>query len=195
MNADTQTGGQRDSPWHCPQSTVPGNNSSLYGTLAHTQQKRSRLRASIPDTFPLFPPSFLHILHPPSQFPCPPTLLPPSLPPSITSCLCFGSRRGKSQGCSSREQCCHGVGVRKRKKRKLGHCPGRIKQGLLCAAPEWSEAGERDRKTGGQVDGIVVCSSVRCPLLLISGLSRKPEGLSLCSTAGFDYIDNWQEIT
>lgn len=71
---DKQTDGQRDSPWHCPQSTVLGNNSPLFMGL---WQKRSRLRASIPDTFPLFPPSFLHILHPPSQFPCPPTLLSP----------------------------------------------------------------------------------------------------------------------
>lgn len=58
---DKQTDGQRDSPWHCPQSTVLGNNSPLFMGL---WQKRSRLTASIPDTFPLFPPSFLHILHP-----------------------------------------------------------------------------------------------------------------------------------
>lgn len=163
--------------------------------LWHTQQRRSRLRASILDTFPLFIPSFLHILHSSHNPPCLPTLLPPLHPlPSITSCLYFGSRRSKSQGCSSREQCCHGVGVREKKKGKLGHCPERIRQGLLCAVPEWSEVGEGVRKTGGQVDGWVVCSGVRCPLLLSNMLSRKPVGHSLFFTAVFDYIDNWQEI-
>lgn len=34
-------------------------------SLWDSQQTRSRLRASIPDTFPLRPPSILHVLHPP----------------------------------------------------------------------------------------------------------------------------------
>ena len=81
---------------------------------------------------------------------------------------------------------------KKERKKKLGHCPRRIRQGLLCAAPEWTEVGERDRKTGAQVDGQVVSTGVRYPLLLINRQSRKTS--DLCSAAVFDYIDTWQEI-
>lgn len=110
-------------------------------------QKRSRLGASIPDTFSLFLPSFLHILHPlPHNSPIPHR-------PLVTSCLCFGS---KSLGCSSREQRCYGVRVKK----KNGHCPGRIRQGLLCAAPEWSKVGERRKTWGGCEPWCQVSSTV-----------------------------------
>lgn len=52
----------------------------------------------------------------PLQLPCLLTLSPDSLLPSITSCLCYGSRRGKSQGCSPQEQCCYETTVSKKKK-------------------------------------------------------------------------------
>lgn len=111
---------QRDGPWQCPQSEVRGNNSSISMRLWHTQQKRARLRATIPATFPLFPPSFLQILQPLLQFSCPqlsPLLV--RLPQSLLAFV-FGSRRSKSQGCSSQEQCCHGVAVKKKKGKKVG---------------------------------------------------------------------------
>lgn len=123
--------------------------------LRHTQQKRSRLRASILDTFPLFPPSFLHILHS-SHNPLSPNSTPPLHPlPSITSCLCFGSRRSKSQGCSSQEQCCHGVGVRE-KKRKIGAL-SREDQTRAPLCSSWVEWGRRKRQKDWGTGGWVGC--------------------------------------
>lgn len=70
----------RDSPWRCPQSTVLGNNSRL---CMGPWQERSRLRASIPDTFPLFPPSIPPNPPPPASPPSP--AYPPGLLPTLLS--------------------------------------------------------------------------------------------------------------
>lgn len=80
--------GESDGPWRCRQFTVPGNNSLLFVWL---WLKKSRLRASIPDTFPLFPPSFLRILHLSHNSPC----LPNCLLTLHYFSLCFGRRRSK----------------------------------------------------------------------------------------------------
>lgn len=57
---DTETDG-RTVPGSARSLQSRGNNSGLSMGL---WQERSRLRASIPETFPLFPPSFLQIPHP-----------------------------------------------------------------------------------------------------------------------------------
>lgn len=132
--------------------TVPGSAHSLRSRGNNSQlsiglwQERSRLRASIPETFPLFPPSFLQILHPLphpplSQLPC------SSLPFNITSSLCLVSRRSKSQGFSSREEGCYGAWFLEGGK-KWWIVQGGFGQGPLCAAPVSS-------KVRGQVDGSV----------------------------------------
>lgn len=115
--------GQRDVP------PVHSNNSLFF--MGHCG-RRSLASWPPPKTPSIIPPSPSS----PTQSlwsgdsPPPPSLPPPSPPPSITLSLCFGRGRGKSQGCSSREQCCHGVRVKKKKE----NWPGRIKQGLLCAS-------------------------------------------------------------
>lgn len=72
---DTETDRRTD------RQTVPGSAHSLQSRGHNSRlsiglwQERSCLRASIPETFPLFPPSFLQILHPPAS----PSTLPAPL--------------------------------------------------------------------------------------------------------------------
>lgn len=159
----------RDSPWRCPQSTVLGNNSPL---CMGPWQERSRLRASIPDTFPLFPPSI-----PPNPSP-PASQFPPQCTPPASSQLFSPSRHNFFPLFWEQEEQKSRLLVTGRgllwslvkiggKKGKLGRCPGLgLDKGSLCAAAERSEVRR------GQVDGWVACSGVRCHLLLVNSPSR-----------------------
>lgn len=186
-SGDIQTDGQRHSPWHCPQSTVRVITLlSLWDSGTHG---RGRLASEPPSQAPS------HYSLPHSSISFIPLTIP--LSPNSPSLHNFLPLFCEQEGQKSRLLVTGTVlpwsRGKKKKGRKLGHCPGRMKQGLLCAA-EWIEAGEGDRKRGVQVDGYVVCSGVRCPSLLINRLPPEPVGLSSFPTAVFDYIDYWQEI-
>lgn len=137
---------------HRDRRTVPGSARSLQSRGNNSWfsiglwQERSRLRASVPETSPLFPPSFLQILHPLAHPPHPPPQLPcSSLPFNVTSSFCFVSRRSKSQGSSSRGEGCYGTWFSKRK--TLVDCPGRVwtRASLCCSRKQQGEG------TGGWV--------------------------------------------
>lgn len=141
---DTETDGQ----------TVPGSAHSLRSRGNNSRlsmglwQERSRLRAFIPETFPLFPPSFLQILHP---LPHPPPLRLPcsSLPFNITSSLCLVGRRSKSQGFSSREEGCYGAWFLEEK--KMVDCSGRVwTRAPLCCSSEQQGEGTGGWSVGGE---------------------------------------------
>lgn len=171
--------GRETTPWRCPQPTVLGYNSSLYGTLAHTtegvspQSLHPRHLPIIPSFIPPYPSS-------PSQFPC-----PPSSPSLHNFLLCFGSKRW---GCPSREQCCHGVRVKKKERKKENW--GTVQGGSNKSSSVLLSSGvrrERDRKRGGQVDG---CAQ-KCQVSFTVDQQAAPQvtgSLYFSPTAGCDYI-------
>lgn len=140
---------------HTERDTVPGTAHSVitlalfYGTRVNTMEEEVSPQSLHLRHLPIIPSLGPPCPSTPIQLPCLLTLSPASLLPSITSCLCFRSRRARSQGCPSREQCCYETKVGERERKKLGQCPGTIKQGLLCAAPARTEAENRKTERGG----------------------------------------------
>lgn len=151
---------ERDDPWHCPQSTVlVVTLPSLWDSGTHWQ-RRSRLRASIPDTFPLFPLSFLHILHPLVL------LLPLVLLSLHNFWPLFWEQAGqKVRGCSSQQHCCHGFRVWKKKKSGALSREEQTRAALCCCCRA-ERGGRGDVETGGAaVSGVLCCPSTGCVTL------------------------------
>lgn len=139
---------ERDSPWHCPQCH---NSCSLLWDSGEHNGRRG-LASEPPSQTPS------HYTLPRSSVSFNPLTialslnsLPRSPLPSITSCLCFRSRRARSQGCPSREQCCYETKVRERE-RNWGSVRGRSNKGssvLLLHGRKQKTEKQKEGGTGG----------------------------------------------
>lgn len=158
---------------HTERDTVPGTAHSVitlalfYGTRVNTMEEEVSPQSLHLRHLPIIPSLGPPCPSTPIQLPCLLTLSPASLLPSITSCLCFRSRRARSQGCPSREQCCYETKVGEREREKeIGAVSGddQTRAPLCCSCTDGGRK-QKNRKRGVQVDEHVLYSQLGARLV------------------------------